>query len=68
MVPVHPQYVIDENQHRQAVLLSLAEWECIVDELDELDDIRAYDEAKAGPQEILPFDQAVREIAEGLGE
>jgi hypothetical protein len=64
---VHLQYVIDENQRRQAVLLPLAEWERIVEELDELDDIRAYDEAKAGPQDTVPFDQAVREIQEGQG-
>jgi len=65
MLPLHPQYVVDENQRPQAVLLPVAEWERIVEELDELDDIRAYDEAKAGPQEAVPFDQALREIQEG---
>ena len=64
MVPVHPQYIVDQNQ-RQVVLLPLAEWEQIVEELDELDDIRSYDEAKAGPQEAVSFEQAVREIEEG---
>ncbi len=65
MIPVHPQFVVDESQRRQAVLLPLADWERIVEELDELDDIRAYDEAKSGSQEELPFEQAVREIEEG---
>ncbi len=65
MVTIHPQYVVDENQRPQAVLLPVAEWERIVEELDELDDIRAYDEAKAGPQEAVLLDQAVREIEEG---
>jgi hypothetical protein len=32
------------------------------EELEELDDIRAYDEAKAQPSEPVPFKQAVREI------
>jgi hypothetical protein len=36
--------------------------------LEELDDIRAYDQAKAGQQETIPFEQAVREIQEGSGE
>lgn len=58
MLSVHPQYVIDENQQRRAVLLTAEEWVGILEELEELDDIRAYDEAKAGPQESLPFDQA----------
>jgi hypothetical protein len=36
-----------------------------VEDLEELDDIRAYDKAKAGPQDAVPFAQAVREIREG---
>jgi PHD/YefM family antitoxin component YafN of YafNO toxin-antitoxin module len=65
MVTVHPQYVVDQNQQRKAVLLPLAEWERIVEDLEELDDIRAYDEAKSGPQDTVPFEQAMREIEEG---
>jgi hypothetical protein len=67
MVSLHLQYVVDENQQRRAVLLPLPEWERIVEELDELDDIRAYDEAKAGPQDTVSFEQAAREIQEGHG-
>ena len=65
MVTVHLQYVVDENQQRKAVLLPLAEWKRIVEELEELDDIRAYGKAKAGPQDAVSFEQAVREIREG---
>jgi hypothetical protein len=67
MFPIHPQYLVDENQRPQAVLLPVSEWEQIVEELNELDDIRAYDEAASGPQETVPFEQAVREIQEGQG-
>jgi PHD/YefM family antitoxin component YafN of YafNO toxin-antitoxin module len=67
MLPIHPQYVVDENQRPQAVLLPLSEWEQILEELDDLDDIRAYDEAMVGPQEVVAFEQAVREIQEGRG-
>lgn len=64
MVTVHPQYVVDEEQHPKAVLLPLEEWERVVEELEELDDIRAYDAAKADSQDAIPFEQAVREIRE----
>jgi len=57
--------VIDENKQRKAVLLPIAEWEQVVDELEELDAIRAYDEAKDGSQDSIPFEQAMREIEEG---
>ena len=33
MIKVHPQYVVDENQQRKAVLIPLAEWEQILDYL-----------------------------------
>jgi hypothetical protein len=69
MSTVHPQYIVDESQHRTAVVVPVEEWERIVEELEELDDIRAYDaakaEAKTDPQEAIPFDQAVREIEGG---
>ena len=67
MITLHPEYVVDENQHRKAVLLPVAEWKRIVDELEELDDIRAFDKAKAGSQETVPFEQAVHEIQEDYG-
>ena len=63
------RYVVDENGKRVAVLLSVEEYERMVEELEELEDIRAYDEAVAelerGEDELIPFDQAVREIEEG---
>ena len=62
MVPVHPQYIIDENKERTGVILSVEDWERIVEELEELDDIPAYDEAKSSYQERIPLEQAVREI------
>lgn len=62
MANIHPEYVVDEKQRRKAVLLPLSEWNRILEDLEELDDIRAYDRAKAGSQESIPFEQAVREI------
>ena len=65
MIAIHPDYVVDEEKRPKAVLLSLEEWERVVEELEKLYDIREYDRAKAGSQESIPFDQAVREIEEG---
>jgi PHD/YefM family antitoxin component YafN of YafNO toxin-antitoxin module len=65
MIKIQPQYVVDEKQQRKAVLISLTEWERILDDLEELEDIRAYDKAKSGPQYTVPFEQAVREIEDG---
>ena len=62
---IHPRYIVDEKEGRQVVLLSLSEWQEVIEELEELDDIRAYDRARPEDQEQVPFDQAVREIDEG---
>lgn len=67
MVTLHPKYLVDGAQKRESVLLPLAEWERIIEELEDLDDLRAFDAAKAGLQEAVPFEQAVREIQEGWG-
>ena len=61
-VNLNPQYVVDNQQSTKAVLLSLEEWEQVLEELEELEDIRAYDSAKSGSQEAVLFEDAVREI------
>jgi len=62
MVTLNPQYVVDGGKQPKAVLLTIKEWHDIVEALEELDDIRAYDAAKSGSQEAMPFEQAIREI------
>jgi len=61
MVAVHPQYIVDEKEQRKAVILPESEWKLILGELEELEDIRAYDSVSKD-QESIPFDQAVKEL------
>ena len=65
MVALHPEYVLDEKDNRKAVMLPMSEWEQVVSELEEQDDIRAYDLAKEQGSEALPLEQAVHEIDQG---
>ena len=62
MITLNPQYVIDHDKHPKAVLLTIKEWNEIVAVIEELEDIRNYDDVKAGSQEAIPLEQAVREI------
>lgn len=67
MINVHPEYIVDENLNRKSVVLPYSEWENIVEEMEELDDIRAYDQAKNETEEgVVPFEQAVKEIEDGI--
>lgn len=56
------RYVVDENGNRLGVLLDLEEYRKLLEKLEELESIRAYDAAKASDDEAIPFEQAVAEI------
>jgi len=42
---LHPQYIKDANGNKVMVVLPVEEFNSIIDELEELEDIRLYDEA-----------------------
>jgi len=56
------RYVTDDAGNRVAVILDLEQYEALTEAAEELDALRAYDEAKAANDEAIPFDQAIREI------
>lgn len=59
---LHPQFVVDAANKKTAVLLSIEDWNWVVEELEELHDIRAYEKAKANPSDGIPLEQAMAEI------
>ena len=58
----HPQYILNEHKQTTAVILPVAEWDSLLEEIEELEAIRAYDAAKAEQSEVISFDQALAEI------
>jgi hypothetical protein len=66
MIQFDEQYLVDEKGNRKAVVVPISSWQQILEALDELDDIRAYDEAKRERSEPIPFEQAVSEIRDGM--
>ena len=55
----------NHSRHRSdTVVLSRAEYEELIEELEELDDLRAYTEAIRANDEAIPFEQAIAEIEE----
>jgi hypothetical protein len=56
------QYVVDKNGNRVSVVLDVEEYQKLLQDLEELDSIRAYDRAKASGDQVIPFEQAVTEI------
>jgi hypothetical protein len=56
------RFLVDEEGHRLSVVLDIAEYQAILEDLEELESIRAYDAAKASGDEVVPFEQALQEI------
>ena len=62
MATSRERYVVDEHGERTGVILDLEEYRQMLEDLEELESIRAYDLAKASEDETVPFEQAVAEI------
>jgi PHD/YefM family antitoxin component YafN of YafNO toxin-antitoxin module len=59
---VKERWLVDENGDRVAVVLDIAEYNQMIEELEELEDIRAFDEAKASGEKPIPIEQAIPEM------
>lgn len=58
-------YVVDERGNPIGVVLDIVDYRKLLEELEELESIRAYDAAKASGDEAISFEQAVTEIEQG---
>jgi hypothetical protein len=56
------RYVVDRNGNRVGVVLNMAEYQRLLADLEELESIRAFDQAKASGETPIPFERAVTEI------
>ena len=60
----NPKFIIDTNNKPKSVVIPILEWEKLLESLEELEDIKAYDLAKSKNDTEISFDEAVREIRE----
>ena len=61
-VAIEEQYIVDKNGKPIRVILDIEVYQKILEALEKLEAIRAYDEAKAAEDEAIPFEQAIEEI------
>ena len=62
MPTVNEGYVVDEDGARVGIILPIEDYRKLLEELEELESIRAFDAAKSSGDEAIPFERAVREI------
>lgn len=62
MIKVNPQYITDTAGKKISVVIPMEEFKSLMEELEELDDIRLYDEAKRSNEPSIPIDEAFKTI------
>jgi hypothetical protein len=62
-MPSNPQrFLVDERGQRLGVVLDMKEYERIAEDLEELDAIRAFDQAKASSEKPRPWKEARKRL------
>lgn len=62
MVLLHPQYIIDKAGKKISVVLPIKDFNAIMEELEELEDIKLYDNAKKSNKPSIPINDAFKMI------
>lgn len=64
MARTKEKFVVNSRGKRVSVLVDIEEYQAMLRDLEELESIRAYDQAKESGDEAIPFEQAISEIEE----
>ncbi|MDZ4792945.1 MAG: hypothetical protein SGI83_01575 [Bacteroidota bacterium] len=57
VIKKEPQYITDKKGKKLSVVISLTQYKQILDNLEELDDIKLYDPVKNRKEKSIPFNQ-----------
>jgi hypothetical protein len=66
MITLKERFIVDENGQRVGVLLDIEDYRRLLEDVEELEAIRAFDAAKASGDEAVPLEQALAEIENDL--
>lgn len=61
MLNVHPQYITD-TAGKQLVILPMKEFKTLIEELEDIEDVKLYDKAKASKEPSIPMREAFKLI------
>ena len=62
MVTINPQFITDTNGVKLSVVLPIKDFDAIMEELDELEDIKLYNEASKCTEASIPIEEAFKMI------
>ena len=56
------RYIVDEQGNRIGVLLDIGVYQQLLDKLEELESLQAFDRADASVDEAIPLEEAIADI------
>jgi hypothetical protein len=62
MLAIHPQYITDNAGKKISAVLPMKEFKTLLEELEELEDIRLYDESKNDNEPAIAKNKAMAMI------
>lgn len=62
MLAIHPQYITDNTGKKISAVLPMKEFKTLLEELEELEDIRLYDESKNDNEPAVAKNKAMAMI------
>ncbi len=62
MTTIDPQYITDNKGKKISAIIPIKQFKTIVNELDELEDIKLYDETKSKKAKSYPIEKAFKII------
>lgn len=62
MMHLKERYLVDDQGKRVAVVLEIDEYNKLLEELEELEDIRAFDAAHSSGEKPISIERAISEI------
>ena len=61
---MHPQYITDHEGNKISVVLPIKEYEILLEELEEMEDLKLYSLAKDSNEPSYPIEEAFKMIEE----
>lgn len=58
MLTINPKYITDQAGNKISVVISMKEFEAMIEKIEELEDIKLYDLVKNSDEPSLPIDEA----------
>jgi len=56
------QFLVDDTGKKVSIVLDIREYQHILEQLEELEDIQLYDEGKKNQKSAIPMDEAFKAI------